>query len=253
MGIKGTGAAALAALRRLPAEKIVNGINMATMAKQRNIYSGPMIDGTIVTRPVEESYKACGQAKVPVLVGANSADLGFASGKTIQAIFAPFGSNAAQAEAAFDVKPGADVRKVAQEVGGVMDMIEPARFVAQSVSSCGQTAYEYRFSYVAAPLRSKLTGAPHSSEIPYVFDTIRESMWGNMGKGLTPEGIKIAWQANEYWVNFAKTGDPNGPGLPHWPKFTAAGDKLMNFTMKGPEGMVDPWAARLNAVEKIQK
>ena len=140
MGIKGTGAAALAALRRLPAEKIVNGINMASMAKQRDTYAGPMIDGTIVTRPEEESYKACGQAKVPVVVGANTADLGFSRGKTIKAIFAPFGPNAAQAEAAFGVKPGDTAADVGRAVGAVMDMIEPARFVAQSVSSCGQPA-----------------------------------------------------------------------------------------------------------------
>jgi para-nitrobenzyl esterase len=253
MGINGTGAAALAALRRLPAEKIVNGINMASMAKQRDTYAGPMIDGAIVTRSAEQSYKVCGQAKAPVVVGANTADLGFSTAKTIQAMFAPFGANAAKAEAAFGVKPGDSVAEAGRALGGAMDMIEPARFVAQRISACGEPAYEYRFSYVAAPLRAKMPGAPHSSEIPYAFDTIRESTWGNMGKGLTPEGLRIAYQMNEYWVNFAKTGDPNGPGLPHWPKFTTAGDKLMNFTLNGPKGEVDPWAERLNLVESIQK
>jgi para-nitrobenzyl esterase len=58
---------------------------------------------------------------------------------------------------------------------------------------------------------------------------------------------------NSYWVNFAKRGDPNGPGLPHWPKFTASGDGLMDFTPDGPKGGPDPLGAQLNLVEKIQK
>ncbi|MGH9718429.1 MAG: carboxylesterase/lipase family protein [Candidatus Acidiferrales bacterium] len=253
MDIDGTGAKALAELRALPAEKIVNGINMASMARQAETYSGPILDGTIIPGSTEEAYKSCSQHPVAVVVGANSADLGFNSAKTMDAIFAPFGADAAEARRAFDPNGSESVSEVAQQVGRVQTMIEPARFVAQRVAACGQPAYEYRFSYVATPLRQKFSGAFHSSEIPYAFDTIRVSTWGNLGKGLTSEDLKIAAQMNSYWANFAKTGDPNGPGLPHWPRFTKKGDELMNFTSEGPKGETDPWAAQLNAVEKIQK
>jgi para-nitrobenzyl esterase len=168
-------------------------------------------------------------------------------------IFAPFGAERAEARRAFDINPSESIKEVAAQVGRVEMMIEPARFVAQRVEACGQSSYEYRFSYVATPLRGKLPAAFHSSEIPYVFDTIRESSWGNMGNGLTAEDLKIAAQMNSYWANFAKTGDPNGPGLPHWRKFTSKGDELMNFTSDGPKGEADPWTAQLNVVEKIQK
>ncbi len=253
MGIHGTDAKALAKLRALPAEKIVNGINMATMARQADTYSGAILDGAIVPRSPESAYKNCQQNPVAAVVGANSADLGFSSAKTVDEIFARFGTDAAEARRAFHVKPSDSVSEVAQQVGRVQTMIEPARFVAQRVAACGQHSYEYRFSYVATPLRKKLSGAPHSSEIPYVFDTIRKSSWGNLGKGLTAEDLKIAAQMNSYWANFAKTGDPNGPGLPHWPRFTPSGDELMNFTVDGPKGGPDPWGAQLNLVEKIQK
>ncbi|MGA9885533.1 MAG: carboxylesterase family protein [Candidatus Acidiferrales bacterium] len=254
MGIDGNGAKALAELRALPAEKIVSGINMASMGRQAETYSGPILDGTIIPRSTEEAYKHCLQQPVAVVAGANSADLGFSSAKTMEAIFAPFGADAAQARRAFDANGAESVSEVAQQVGRVQTMIEPARFVAQRVAACGQPSYVYRFSYVATPLRSKFAGAFHSSEIPYVFDTIGESSWGNMGKGLTAQDFKTAAQMNSYWVNFAKTGNPNGPGLPHWPRFTASGDGLMDFTMNnGPKGGPDPWAAQLNVVEKIQK
>jgi para-nitrobenzyl esterase len=254
MGIEGTGAKALAELRALPAEKIVNGINMASMARQAATYSGLILDGTIVPRSAEEAYESCEQNRVAVMIGANSADLGSAPAKTLDALFAPFGADAAAARRAFDASGPENVAAVAQQVGRVEMMIEPARFVAQRVAACGQVSYVYRFSYVATPMREKLSGAFHSSEIPYMFDTIGESSWGNMGKGLTARDFKMAADANSYWVNFGKTGDPNGPGLPHWPRYTAKGDGLMDFTMDdGPKGEPDPWAAQLNLVEKIQK
>jgi para-nitrobenzyl esterase len=254
MGIDGTGAKALEKLRALPAEKIVNRINMASMGQQANTYSGLILDGKIVPRPPEESLAHCEQLPVEVMIGANSADIGFSNAKTLDAIFAPFGADEAAAKRAFDADSAKNVAALAQHVSMVEMMIEPARFVAQRVAACGQASYVYRFSYVATPLRGKLPGAPHSSEIPYVFDTIGQSTWGNLGKGLTPEDYKIAEQMNSYWVNFGKTGDPNGDSLPEWPKYTKSDDGLMDFTMNdGPKGGRDPWAAQLDVVEKIQK
>jgi para-nitrobenzyl esterase len=251
MGIHGTGAAALAALRRLPAGKIVNGINMATMGQQRKTYSGPMIDGKVMVQSPEQVFKEGKQAKVPVLVGANSEDLGFTMAKTMDQLFAPFGKRAAAARAAFD--PNHDsFRQVAGQVARVQAMIEPARFVARHVARAGEPAYEYRFSYVAASMRKKFPGAFHSSEIPYAFDTIRESMWANFGKGITAQDLRTARDMNAYWVNFAKTGDPNGSGLPHWPRITPDGNQLLNFTAQGPKAETDPWKAQLNLVEAIQ-
>jgi para-nitrobenzyl esterase len=253
MGIDGSGAKALAKLRALPAQKIVNGINMASMMRQASTYSGLILDGRISTQSPEEAYEKCRQNPVEMMIGTNSADLGTAPGKTLDAIFAPFGANASAARQAFGVKAGENPSVAARNVGMVETMTEPARFIAQRVAACGKASYVYRFSYVATPLRARLSGAPHSSEIPYAFDTIGQSTWGNFGKGLTAADYKMADQANSYWVNFAKTGDPNGAGLPHWPRYTAQGDGLMDFTMNdGPKGGPDPWAAQLDAVEKIQ-
>jgi para-nitrobenzyl esterase len=252
MGINGTDAAALEALRALPAEKIVNKINMASMFAQRNTYSGPMLDGYTAVKSAEDVYKAHKQARVPVVIGANSADIGFSFAKTFDELFAPFGKNAAKARAAFNPTGEAPLHAVAQNVAATQIMIEPARFVARVVAAGGQPAYQYRFSYVATAVRKKFPGAFHSSEIPYAFDTIRESMWSDFGKGITPEDLRIAGQMNDYWVNFAKTGNPNGSGLPKWPRMTAHGNELLNFTEQGPKGETDPWKTWLDLVEAIQ-
>ncbi len=253
MGIDGTGAAALKALRKLPAEKIVNGINMASMGTQRKTYSGPMMDGKIMVETPESVYKAGNQTKVPVVVGANSADIGFSMARTLDQIFKPFGAKEAEARKVFDPSGNGTVRAVGYEVGAARIMIEPARFVARTEAASGESAYEYRFSYVASAVRKRFPGAPHSSEIPYVFDTIQKSQWSDFGKGITKEDLAIAHDMHAYWVNFAKTGDPNGSGLPEWQKITADGDQLMNFTEDGPKGETDPWKARLDLVEPLQQ
>jgi para-nitrobenzyl esterase len=268
MGIDGTDAKALAALRALPAQKVVSRINIASMSRQSDTFSGLILDGTILPRMPEDAYAHCLQNTASVMVGGNSADIGSSAAKTMDALFAPFGSDEAEARKAFDSDAAAKFAAVAQRVGMVEAMIEPARFIAQRVAACGEASYVYRFSYVATPLRVRLSGAPHSSEIPFVFETLQQSSWGNLGKALAPGDFKTSEQMNAYWVNFAKTGDPNGditptrnsgaPGtperLPHWPRYTTNGDGLMNFTMNhGPQGGPDPWAAQLDAVAKIQQ
>ncbi|MGC2182119.1 MAG: carboxylesterase family protein, partial [Terriglobales bacterium] len=124
-------------------------------------------------------------------------------------------------------------------------MMEPARFVARSLSRSAQPTWEYRFSYVAASMRSTWKGAPHATEIPYVFDTVRTKY----GKELTDQDEKAAQTIHEYWLQFAKTGNPNGPGLPEWPQYSASEDKLLDFTLDGPKVEADPWRQRLDVVE----
>ena len=126
-------------------------------------------------------------------------------------------------------------------------MIEPARFVAQTLSSQGDPVWEYRFAYVADSMKKQWPGAPHATEIPFVFDTVK----AKYGAKLTPEDEEIAQQTNEYWANFAKTGDPNGAGLPKWPRYNSKSDELMII---GPERVgaeADPWKTRLDLTEKL--
>jgi para-nitrobenzyl esterase len=129
----------------------------------------------------------------------------------------------------------------------VSAMLEPARFVAATLSSQGIPTYEYRFSYVADSQRSTWTaGAPHATEIPYVFDTVR----AHYGAALSIRDAAVARLVNSYWSNFAKTGTPNGPELPQWPGYTATADAMMDFDADGKaEAKPDPWKARLDLAQ----
>ena len=244
-GIDGADAKALAALRALPQETVNGGLNMGTMQSGGPpTYAGPMLDGTIVTEDPQTAYLAGRQAKVPLLIGANTADIGFAFAKTMDELMARF-PDKAKALAAYDPSGSGNVTAVAPLVGMDQMMVEPVRFVARTLSAQGQPVYAFRFGYVANAMRKQWPGAPHATEIPFVFDTVSVKY----GKDLTPADEAAAQAANAYWANFAKTGNPNGAGLPKWPAYTAAGDRIMVFTNDGPKAGPDPLKARMDAAE----
>ncbi|HEX3985848.1 MAG TPA: carboxylesterase family protein [Acidobacteriaceae bacterium] len=246
-GIDGTGEAALAALRALPAEKVVNGLNMASMGKQADTYGGPIEDGTIVTMTPEQALLSGRYWKVPFMIGSNNADIGFPRWHTLPELWAAFGPNAQKAQAAFDPTNTGNPMMVGWKVAAEMMMTEPARFVASTLASDGVPSYEYRFSYVAESIRAKAPGAFHATEIPFVFDTVSDKY----GAALTPADAAIAKKMNEYWINFAKHGNPNGDGLPHWPAYSESKDELINFTTDGPVAEPDPWKKQLDLVETL--
>ena len=240
---------ALRKLRALPAETLVDGLNMASMSAATGTYPGPIIDGVIMRDELPAMYSAGLQHKVPLLVGANGMDIGFSEAKTKDELFAAFGSMAGAARAAYDPAGEEDFKTLSMRVASDQFMVEPARFVAQQVVAGGQPAWEYRFSYVATSMRAEWPSAPHASEIPYVFDTVG----ARYGSALSADDEKTARETISYWLNFAKTGDPNGGALTKWPTYNAVEDRLLEFTDTGRKVEADPWKARLDAVKSIAK
>jgi para-nitrobenzyl esterase len=66
--------------------------------------------------------------------------------------------------------------------------------------------------------------APHASEIEFVFQVLssRDLPW-------RPQDEKVSDLMGCYWTNFAKTGDPNGEGLPHWPAYAPPAYEVMHL------------------------
>ncbi|MDR3510766.1 MAG: carboxylesterase family protein [Caulobacteraceae bacterium] len=246
VGIEGEDAAALAALRQLPAEKIVSGLNLATMFGSAT-FAGPVIDGQIVVDEPEALYRAGKAAHIKLMIGANNFDIGFFKGHTVDELVAPFGAAATQQVLkTYDPDNTGKVSAIGMRMGTDQTMIEPARFVAKTLSSQGRSVYEYRFSYVADTMRQKYPGAMHATEIPFVFDTLH----ARDGDKVTPQDEKVAQLANGYWVAFAKSGNPNGQGRPKWPAYNASHDELLEFTVGGDAvAEPDPWKARLDLTE----
>jgi para-nitrobenzyl esterase len=244
LGIDGTDKAALAKLRAVPAEKIIGTVGYAL---GREGYAGPMIDGKLVPADTPDIYLSGDNQRVPLIMGGNEEDTGTAPGETDEEVYASFGPYAEKAKQIYTAAGAKDVATLKAMVGRDRTVLEPARFVNRVFTAEGLPAYEFRFSYVAATLRSQWTGAHHASEVPYVFNTLS----GEYGEKVTAQDQQTAGLMVKYWINFIKTGDPNGPGLPEWPKYSAQADILMNFTETGTAvAMPDPFKARLDVVSE---
>lgn len=119
-----------------------------------------------------------------------------------------------------------------------------ARLVAQHDTN----AFLYVFSH-AAPLAlpnaepTRTFGAFHAAEIPYVFHNSNEEIWNDVDN-------KVSNLMHSYWVNFAKTGNPNGPGLPAWDSYDRERDNSMD--LNGEPKMIEGFRmAKLDAWEDV--
>lgn len=244
-GVAGSGADAISALRALPADAVLDGLNLMSLF-QPNSFTGPFIDGQIVTASIDEAYRSGRAANVPMIIGTNDAD-GFFFGGGIDQAYAPTGPARAQAGAIYDPEGKNDAGRIGMAISADLMMIEPARYISRILAGKGQPVYGYRFAYVPEYLRGKLPGALHSTEIPFVFDTVAV----RHGAAATAKDREAARLIHDYWVGFAKTGAPQAAGRPAWSRYDANTDTLMHFDAEGARQDGDPFRTRLDFAEHL--
>ncbi len=236
LGVEGDGAEAAAALRALAPETVL----AATLG------SGAIIDGWVLPRTPREIFAAGEHSNVPVIVGAMANE---------RAALYNTGSEPSRAELAARVGseygPRADALLAAYEgdfadspatadkqISGDRTFVWEMRTWARAVEGAGNVAWHYFFSHAPPVFRLYVPdqpdlqvaggrrgyGAFHSGELAYVFGNV-----GLVGIDWNDWDRELAEAISQYWVNFARTGDPNGEGLPAWPRYERATDQSIEF------------------------
>ena len=211
------GAPTLADLRALPAEKILDA------AAQKGAPSfSPVIDGRLLTEPVADTYAARKQAHVPLLAGWNRDEqhdlaVGMTAEKWKEFAATTFGDNASEFLAFFPADSDEQaVRSAIDYDSDSFIAFDTWNWIEAQVKTGDAPVYRYHFEQPAPPSKfhpGRYTF--HSDDIEYVFGTLDT----RPGAEWLPEDRKLSEVMMDYWTNFAKTGDPNGPGLPEWPRF----------------------------------
>lgn len=220
----------LTALRKLSVDQLLAA---STSHENHHPEFSPNVDGYFLPKQVPEIYAAGEQAHIPVLGGWN-ADEGRGPGKgpvtvvsfTEQAK-AAYGDDAPAFLAAYDSKTDTEALQSAADLSGDKFIAYSTwRWLEAEVQTNHAPVYRYFFT-LRSPgdkFHPTYTGAYHSDDIEYVFGTFnaRETNW-------RPEDHRLSDQMQQYWTNFARTGNPNGPGLPEWPTYKPTEFSVMHL------------------------
>ena len=232
------GSRRIADLRRVPTEDVLR----AVMAKPTSgAQAAPRfnvdVDGYFLPEPVATIYAEGKQAQVPLLAGWNADEQrgSVVDGKdkpTVAGLAATGGKDFPGREQDFlkAYRAGSDeeaVNAASDYAGDKFIAYSTWRWLDAQVKTSKAPVYRYFFT-LGSPgdrFHKASSGAFHSDEIEYVFgalDARPEAVW-------RAEDRALSEQMMTYWTNFAKTGDPNGAGLPVWPKYGPTEWMTMNL------------------------
>ncbi|MBO9709087.1 MAG: carboxylesterase family protein [Caulobacter sp.] len=225
-----------ATLRALPASKLVGKLDLLNM--EEATFSGPIVDGRLVAGSPVEGFAAGRQAKVPLLIGANSDELGIIPG-FLKGIFA--GKLIGQLGLPEDrlMAIYGDKSSLNADLPSDATFVEPAHALAGLAAKSGQPVWSYSFGYVIEAKRKDWRGAPHSGDLGFVFDNL-----GKLKDQPTAADQAVAARWADTWAAFAKTGDPG------WARYDVASDQRMTATNTG--SAMAPTPQRIRALGALR-
>jgi len=229
--------------------KIMRSLNASSIADMRKMpvenftkatyFLSPVIDGYVLPEPILNIFTQGKENKVELLTGWNEDEgLLFGPAKNAESFKKDAEKNyGADAQTFLQFYPAANEEQAASsELKVSRDQIFGVQNYtwANIQSGQGSKVYVYRFTRkVPATGEYVKYGAFHSGEVPYAYDNLKfvDRPWEQADH-------QLAAIMSSYWANFAKTGNPNGKGLPFWEPYNAIDKKIMVLD-------INPHAAQL--------
>jgi para-nitrobenzyl esterase len=208
-------------MRAVPAEKLIQ----AAEKVYEGYFFDPVIDGRVLTSPVKETLLAQHFPAVDLLIGSN-ADEWLMYLEENQSVDDWMRENLTVSESE-SVRPllpaGEDSAQNLDTLITAYNYVCPSMFLAEQVGRRGGRSWFYYFARVREGELAREMGAYHGAELPYVFNN--HDAW----LPTSAADLELTEAIMDYWVNFIRSGDPNGPQLQNWPLFDRKAGKVMTL------------------------
>jgi para-nitrobenzyl esterase len=206
------GAATLAQLRAIPWQRLAR--------TDPGLRFVPIVDGYLLPDPVSTVFAEGRQNDVVSLTGINTGELQGLTGPqgtpaTLEAyqqeVKKRFGDRAEEFLKLYPAATEGQVKSVMQESARDGNVTALYLWAQMRAKTSKTPIYAYLWNHVLPGPDAARYGAFHSSELPYVLNTLNMS-----DRPFTPQDQEIADVMSSYWANFVTHGDPNGKGVARW-------------------------------------
>ena len=219
-----------------------------------------IVDGWVIPEDPSITFAAGRQNAVDVLVGSNKDEAFFPGARTAQQFEeqarARWGALADQFLALYPHATDEEAQASAAQTSNDGTFWHMRQYADYQVKR-GNKTYLYFFAQnPPAAAGQPAFPAAHAAEVPYVFNNVGElPLFPDRSDpklaGASAPDLKVADQMSSYWVNFARTGNPNGPGLPVWQEHQVGGSERAIILDAEPSSERLPTKPRLELYDKL--
>jgi para-nitrobenzyl esterase len=246
----GGSASAIGNLRKMSAAELMR---LANACSNGSYAASAIVDGWVLTQPPVRAFASDALQKADLMVGLNGREL--SAFRVMSAASKKAGKQNGSGSAMDAIRQLAGTAHplygawtyaaVAKYVGMAImhrdlaidqatnDMLVacPVGAMAALTDATGMKVYVYQFDRGIPGKGESVLGAFHSLELPYVFNAFQDRGWRWLP--FTDADLRLSAVIETYWTNFAKTGNPNGSGVPDWPAWANGSENYLELSKKG--------------------